>query len=146
MLRVVKREPANLLRLPFWLADGRAGSKAKVALHADLRAEILPYRASLIGYLIRERESSRQIVLATAAHCSIAERVSAHLDLFDRVIATSGDMNLMGAAKLACIREQIGDDFVYAGDCKALCDDRCRSACPTPLKLAALQSVSYIEV
>ena len=118
VIRVVKRKPANLLRLPFWLAGGRAAFKAEVAEHADFRAETIPYRKSLIDYLTRERESGRKIVLATAAHCSIAERVSTHLGLFDRVIATSGDTNLEGEAKLACIREQIGDDFVYAGDSK----------------------------
>ncbi|MCA8382106.1 UbiA family prenyltransferase [Burkholderia cenocepacia] len=119
VIRVVKRKPANLLHLPFWLARGRAAFKAKVAEHADLRAEMLPYRESLIDYLTRERENGRKIVLATAAHCSIAERVSTHLGLFDRVIATSDDTNLKGEAKLACIREQIGDDFVYAGDSRA---------------------------
>ncbi|MBR8037528.1 UbiA family prenyltransferase [Burkholderia cenocepacia] len=119
VIRVVKRKPANLLRLPFWLARGRAAFKAKVAEHADFRAEMLPYRESLIDYLTRERENGRKIVLATAAHCSIAERVSTHLGLFDRVIATSDDTNLKGEAKLACIREQIGDDFVYAGDSRA---------------------------
>ncbi|WP_175883039.1 UbiA family prenyltransferase [Burkholderia sp. BCC0044] len=119
VIRVVKRKPANLLRLPFWLAGGRAAFKAKVAEHADFRAETIPYRKSLIDYLTRERENGRKIVLATAAHCSIAERVSTHLGLFDRVIATSDDTNLKGEAKLACIREQIGDDFVYAGDSKA---------------------------
>ncbi|KVT05370.1 hypothetical protein WT24_21210 [Burkholderia sp. MSMB1078WGS] len=72
--------------------------------------------------------------------------MSAHPGLFDRVIATGGDMNLIGEAKLACIPEQIGDDFVYAGDSKALSDDLCRCASPTPPKLAASQSVSYIEV
>ncbi|MXN78024.1 UbiA family prenyltransferase [Burkholderia sp. 4701] len=119
VIRVVKRKPANLLRLPFWLAGGRAVFKAKVAEHADFRAETLPYRESLIDYLTRERESGRKIVLATAAHRSIAERVSTHLGLFDRVIATSDDTNLKGEAKLACIRQQIGGDFVYAGDSKA---------------------------
>ncbi|WP_175915549.1 MULTISPECIES: UbiA family prenyltransferase [Burkholderia] len=115
---VVKRKPENLLRLPFWLAGGRAAFKAKVAEHADFRVETLPYRESLIDYLAREREGGRKIVLATAAHRSIAERVSMHLGLFDRVIATSDDTNLKGEAKLASIRQQIGNDFVYAGDSK----------------------------
>jgi len=119
VIGVVKRKPANLLRLPFWLARGRAAFKSKVARHADFRAETLPYREPLIDYLTRERDSGRKIVLATAAHRSIAERVSSHLGLFDRVIATSDDTNLKGEAKLACIRQQIGDDFVYAGDSKA---------------------------
>ncbi|KGB92924.1 MULTISPECIES: hypothetical protein [Burkholderia] len=55
-------------------------------------------------------------------------------------------MNLKGAVKLACIREQIGDDFVYAGDSKALSDDLSRCASPTPPKPLASPSVSYIEV
>ncbi|WP_081053404.1 UbiA family prenyltransferase [Burkholderia vietnamiensis] len=119
VIRVVKRQPTNLLRLPFWLAAGRATFKAKVAEHADFRAEMLPYRESLIDYLACERASGRKIVLATAAHRSIAERVSTHLGLFDYVIASVDDTNLKGEAKLACIRQQIGNDFVYAGDSKA---------------------------
>ncbi|KVA04594.1 hypothetical protein WI41_21110 [Burkholderia latens] len=115
VIRVVKHKPANLLRLPFWLAGGRAAFKARVAACADFRPETLPYRQPLVDYLTREHESGRKIVLATAAHCSIAERVSAHLGLFDRVIATSGDINLKGQAKLACIREQIGDDYFASG-------------------------------
>ncbi|MDN7816494.1 hypothetical protein [Burkholderia vietnamiensis] len=47
VIRVVKHKPANLLRLPFWLASGRAVFKAKIAEHADFRAEMLPYRESL---------------------------------------------------------------------------------------------------
>ncbi|MGU7785229.1 UbiA family prenyltransferase [Burkholderia sp. PU8-34] len=119
VIRVVRRKPANLLRLPFWLACGRAAFKAKIAEHADFRAELLPYRDPLVDYLGDERKSGRKIVLATAAHRSIAERVDAYLGLFDLVIATSGGTNVKSDAKLAAIRQQVGDDFVYAGDSKA---------------------------
>lgn len=119
VIRVVRRDPSNLLRLPFWLAGRRAAFKAKVAEHADFRAETLPYREPLVDYLARERKGGRKIVLATAAHRSIAERVNAHLGLFDLVIATCGETNLRGESKLAGIREQVGNDFVYAGDSKA---------------------------
>ncbi|MGU7776366.1 hypothetical protein ACV229_40230 [Burkholderia sp. MR1-5-21] len=73
VMRVVRRKPANLLRLPFWLASGRAAFKAKIAEHADFRAELLPYRDPPVDYLADERKSGRKIVLATAAHRSIAE-------------------------------------------------------------------------
>jgi len=119
VIRVVKHQPANVFRMPFWLAGGRAAFKGKVAEQADFRAETIPYRESLVDYLAHERKSGRQIVLATAAHRSIAERVDAHLGLFDLVIATSGDTNLKSETKLAGIRELVGDDFVYAGDSKA---------------------------
>ncbi|MBU9651887.1 UbiA family prenyltransferase [Burkholderia multivorans] len=119
VIAVVRRKPACVLRLPFWLAEGRAAFKARIAEQADFRAETLPYRQPLVDYLRHERQGGRTIVLATAAHASIADRVSAHLGLFDRVIATCDGTNLKGAAKLDRIREQIGDDFVYAGDSKA---------------------------
>ena len=119
VIRVVKHQPANVFRMPFWLASGRAAFKGKVAEQADFRAETIPYRESLVDYLAHERKGGRQIVLATAAHRSIAERVDAHLGLFDLVIATSGDTNLKSETKLAGIRELVGDDFVYAGDSKA---------------------------
>lgn len=119
VIRVVRRKPSNLLRLPFWIAGGRAAFKFKVAEHADFRAELLPYREALVDYLVNERNCGRTIVLATAAHRSIAERVDAHLGLFDLVIASSHDTNLKSDAKLAGIRQKIGDDFVYAGNSKA---------------------------
>ncbi|HIC7211379.1 UbiA family prenyltransferase [Burkholderia stabilis] len=119
VIRVVRHKPSNLLRLPFWLAGGRASFKARVAEHADFRAETLPYREALVDYLAHERRSGRKIMLATAAHRSIAERVNAHLGLFDLVIATRGETNLKGETKLDGIREQVGNDFVYAGDSKA---------------------------
>lgn len=119
VIRVVKHQPANLLKLPFWLVGGRAAFKGKVAEQVGFRAETLPYRESLVDYLAHERKSGRKIVLATAAHRSIAEQVDAHLGLFDLVIATHGDTNLKSETKLAGIRQQVGDDFVYAGDSKA---------------------------
>ncbi|VBB14141.1 UbiA family prenyltransferase [Burkholderia stabilis] len=119
VIRVVRHKPSNLLRLPFWLAGGRASFKARVAEHADFRAETLPYREPLVDYLVHERRSGRKIMLATAAHRSIAERVNAHLGLFDLVIATRDETNLKGETKLVGIREQVGNDFVYAGDSKA---------------------------
>ncbi|MDJ1164934.1 haloacid dehalogenase-like hydrolase [Burkholderia gladioli pv. gladioli] len=119
VIRAIKRKPGTLLRMPLWLAGGRASFKAKVAEHADFQADALPYRESLIAYLAHERESGRKIVLATATHRSIAERVSRHLGLFDLVISTCGETNLKGETKLAGIREQVGSDFIYAGDSKA---------------------------
>ncbi|KWK70226.1 UbiA family prenyltransferase [Burkholderia ubonensis] len=119
VIRAVRRKPASLLRFPFWLASGRSTFKARIAEQADLRVEHLPYRAPLVEYLEQEQQRGRKIVLATAAHRSIAERVGEHLDLFDEVIATDGETNLKGEAKLESIRKHVGERFVYAGDSKA---------------------------
>ncbi|HJY82515.1 MAG TPA: UbiA family prenyltransferase [Candidatus Binatia bacterium] len=116
IIQVVKQSPLNLLRLPFWLLKGRAAFKDSVAAHASFSAKYLPYRESLLTYLRNEKEKGRRIILATAAHKSIARAVSEHLGLFDEVLATETGCNLKGKAKLEAIQERIGGDFVYAGD------------------------------
>lgn len=119
LVKLVKQSPLNLLRLPVWLMKGRAGFKEAVASRADISAEQLPYREPLLVYLREEKAKGRQIVLATAAHHTIAVRVAKHLGLFDQVLATQSDRNLKGVAKLHAIQEKVGGAFVYAGDSQA---------------------------
>ena len=119
LIGVVKRSPLDLLQLPFRLLNGRADFKDWVAARAGVSAGSLPYREPLLAYLRAEKQKGRRIVLATAAHRSIAEGVSAHLGLFDAVIATQGGRNLKGDAKLEAIRKEIGSEFAYAGDSAA---------------------------
>ncbi|MGV8073720.1 MAG: UbiA family prenyltransferase [Syntrophobacteraceae bacterium] len=119
VIKLIKQSPLNLLRLPGWLLKGRAGFKDAVAAHARISAEHLPYCKLLLAYLYEEKAKGRVIILATAAHKSIAEAVSTHLGLFDKVLATEAGHNLKGAAKLKAIQEGVGRDFVYAGDSEA---------------------------
>ena len=119
LIKVVKQSPLNLLRLPLWLMKGRAGFKEAIAAQADISAEHLPYREPLLDYLREEKAKGRQIVLATAAHHTIADGVAKHLGLFDQVLATESGHNLKGEAKLHAIQEKVGGAFVYAGDSQA---------------------------
>jgi 4-hydroxybenzoate polyprenyltransferase len=119
LIELVKQSPMNLLRLPLWLLKGRAGFKDSVASHASISTEHLPYRETFLAYLRGEKEKGRRIILATAAHKSIAEGISAHLGLFDDVLASDAGRNLKGKAKLEAIQERIGENFVYAGDSHA---------------------------
>jgi 4-hydroxybenzoate polyprenyltransferase/phosphoserine phosphatase len=119
LIQLVRANPVNAFRLPFWLTMGRAACKNAVASHAALAVEHLPYRKPLIAYLAQEKERGRKILLATAAHKTIAERVATHLGLFDEVLATDCDTNLKGEAKLQKVRASVGDRFVYAGDSRA---------------------------
>lgn len=116
LIRLLKQSPLELLTLPMSLVQGRAAFKHRVAAQVGISAEHLPYHESLLAYLRSEKAKGRRIILATAAHRSIAEAVAAHLDLFDQVLATDGLLNLKGRTKLAAIREAVGEDFVYAGD------------------------------
>jgi 4-hydroxybenzoate polyprenyltransferase len=119
LVRAIKRDVLNLPRALLCLTKGRPAFKAFAASQACLSAKDLPYRAGLLDYLREQRQRGRSIVLATAAHRSIANAVAAHLGLFDKVLATDAGVNLKGEAKLKAIREAVGSRFVYAGDSAA---------------------------
>jgi 4-hydroxybenzoate polyprenyltransferase/phosphoserine phosphatase len=119
LIKLIKQSPLNLLRLPFWLLKGRASFKDSIAAHISISTEHLPYREFLLTYLRSEKAKGRRIILATAAHKSIANGVAAHLGLFDDVLASDSSCNLKGRAKLKAIQERVGKEFVYAGDSHA---------------------------
>lgn len=116
VIRMGKASPVRLLLLPFWLLKGKAFFKDRVARRTEFRADLLPYNDSIISYIREEKEKGRRIILATAAHRTIAEEVAAHLGLFDMVLSTDATTNLLGKEKLAAIRKVSGDRFLYAGD------------------------------
>jgi 4-hydroxybenzoate polyprenyltransferase/phosphoserine phosphatase len=119
LIQVLKKNPISIFPMLFWLTRGRAAFKTWVASHARINAALLPYHAPLVVYLEAEKARGRTIVLATAAHVSIAEQVYAHFPFFDSFISSSGNHNLKGTNKLAAIQQQVGTQFVYAGDSSA---------------------------
>ncbi len=119
LCQFIRQSPSKLLNLPFWLLEGRARFKASIAMNTRILPELLPYRAPLLQYVRDEKARGRRIVLATAAHESIAERVATHLDVFETVLASDETRNLKGTTKLAAIHDAVGTEFVYAGDSAA---------------------------
>ena len=119
VILLLRHRPTTLFLLPAWLASGRAGFKSRVATALGRSPRHLPWCEPLLSYLREQKRNGRTLVLATAAHRSIAEAVADELGLFQCVVATEGDMNLKGEAKLHAIRERFGDRFAYAGDSNA---------------------------
>jgi len=62
----------QIFLLPFWLIRGRAYLKYKVAQHVSLNVTTLPYYENVLTFLKEEKQKGRVLVLATAAHESIA--------------------------------------------------------------------------
>lgn len=118
-VRLLKQKPWLLLHVLAWLVLGRAQFKERVAEHYRLSADAIPWREDFLRWLRAEREAGRTLILATAAHRSIAHAVAEHLGLFSSVLATDAGHNLKGANKLAAIRAQVGERFSYAGDSRA---------------------------
>src|SRR5690242_2476983 len=117
LLALLKNNVLYGLVLPFWLLKGKAYFKQQVACRVMLNAALLPYHAPLLAYLEKQHKSGRRIILTTAAEVSIAKRIADHLGVFSNVLATDGNHNLAGAAKLLKIQDHLGSSpFVYAGN------------------------------
>lgn len=120
LLIVAKNRPFDVLRIPVWILKGKAQFKQEVASRATLDVSLLPYRADVLEFLREQKRSGRHLVLATAAHRSVADAVAAHLPLFDEVAATEGKINLSGQVKLAELEKRFGSgNFDYIGDSSA---------------------------
>ncbi len=116
-LAFVRRHPLRIFELLSWLGKGRAYMKARVAAQTAVDVDMLPYNHQLMGLIREEREKGRQIVLATASHITYAKQVADYLGLFDRVIATDGDINLSSRNKADKLVAEFGaSGFDYAGN------------------------------
>jgi phosphoserine phosphatase len=106
-----------LLRLPQWLFKGKGRLKRELADRRQFDPATLPYDRALLQHLRTERARGRRLVLCTASDRQIAERIAAHLALFDEVIATDGRATLRGRAKAEALCERFGrEGFDYAGN------------------------------
>ncbi len=103
--------------IPVWLLRGKAYFKWHLAELVDLPVADLPYNEPFLTFLKAERARSRRLILATGATEKIARVISAHLGLFDHVLASDQTVNLSGSNKLAKIESVLaGRPFDYAGN------------------------------
>jgi 4-hydroxybenzoate polyprenyltransferase len=115
----LKTNPLHLFSLLVWVFSGKAHFKQKLASAASLDVTTLPFRPECLEWLKSERQSGREIFLATGADSKTAFAVASHLALFDGVIASDGQTNATGARKAELISMSLGDrPFEYAGNAK----------------------------
>ncbi|MES2741846.1 MAG: UbiA family prenyltransferase [Pseudomonadota bacterium] len=116
-LRVLRDRPQDVLRMPFWLAHGKAHLKQKLAGVSDFDPASLPYNEELIAWLRQEKAGGRTLVLCTASDLSIAQAIASHLGIFDEVIASDGAINLAGEHKAEALERRFGAaQFDYVGN------------------------------
>src|ERR1051325_8670106 len=117
LLLLVKRAPVSLVLGPFWLLKERAFFKEEVDRRVASDVIRLPFRTELVEYLRAEAGRGRKLILVTAAHVSIAQKVQKHLQFFSETIASNGSVNLKGEAKARALEQKFGRcQFDYAGD------------------------------
>ncbi len=117
---LARSHPAVLLRLPLWLAGGKAALKREVTARAPLDVANLPYNEALIVYLREQAAKGRSLYLSTGADHALADRVAKHLGIFEGVFASDGCTNLTGSRKLHLLEERFGrGGFAYVGNSRA---------------------------
>jgi 4-hydroxybenzoate polyprenyltransferase len=117
---LIRKNPLCLFLLPFWLWRGRAYLKCAIAERVELDPVALPYREDLLERLREDHGAGRRIVLATAAPRRLAEKIAAHLGLFDLVISTDPACNMASVTKREALVKLFGDGgFDYAGNSRA---------------------------
>ena len=119
-LRTLRDKPAEVLRIPFLLARGKAVLKRRLAQHGEFDVASLPYNTALLDWLRQERSSGRKLILCTASDRSIADAIASHLGVFDEVMASDGVINLAGKNKADALVERFGKaGYDYAGNSHA---------------------------
>ncbi len=114
---LARARPAVLLRLPIWLAGGKAALKREVTARAPLDVANLPYNQALIVYLREQAATGRPLYLSTGADHALADRVANHIGIFEGVFASDGCTNLTGARKLHLLETKFGPGgFAYIGN------------------------------
>lgn len=119
-LKVARDAPLSTLRIPIWLASGKAMLKQQLAVRAQVDPVLLPYNLELLAWLASEKERGRKIILCTASDRAIADAISAHLKLFEEVIASDGALNVAGQNKAKVLVDRFGaGQFDYVGNSSA---------------------------
>jgi 4-hydroxybenzoate polyprenyltransferase len=116
---LVKSNPLCLFAMVLWLFSGKANLKEQIASRTRLKVEALPYNLPVLDWLRNQREAGRRLVLVTASNYRIAEAISAHLQLFSEVIASTATKNLSAGNKRDELIDRYGrGGYDYAGNAR----------------------------
>jgi 4-hydroxybenzoate polyprenyltransferase/phosphoserine phosphatase len=121
LLVAIKKNPAIVFLVPFWLIKGRAHLKAKLAERAqDLAFDRLPIREEVAAYLKEQSLQGRTVVLASASHHLLVRGVAQQLGFVESIVASDAEHNCKGASKAAAIEKHVGGKgWEYVGDSSA---------------------------
>jgi hypothetical protein len=63
-LRVLRDNPFNTLRIPYWLSQGKAALKRHLADSTEFDPSSLPYNYDLLDWLKQQHAQGRKLILA----------------------------------------------------------------------------------
>ncbi len=102
------------------LLKGRAALKRHLASRARIDVATLPYDPEVVARIAQWREAGGRTALVTASDQDLAERIAAHLGLFDEVHGSDGQRNLKGPVKAEFLSGRFAEPgYAYMGDSHA---------------------------
>jgi 4-hydroxybenzoate polyprenyltransferase/phosphoserine phosphatase len=120
LLSAVRKDVSLVPRLSFTLLRGRAALKAAIADQANLDPALLPYNDEVVAFVKEQRTQGRRIVLASASHRRLVEKVAEYLGLFDEIEATDGGTDFKGTHRAERLVARFGEKgFDYIGNSAA---------------------------
>lgn len=116
-LKLFRDQPAQIIKLPLWLAEGKAALKRNLSERVEIDVATLPYNLPFLDWLCAQKAKGRRLILCTASDDKFANAIAAHLGIFDEVIASDGQQNIAGDRKAAVLEQRFGlRRFDYAGN------------------------------
>ena len=79
MLMLLKKKPMMVLYFPMWLLKGKAFFKQQLSRQVELNPALLPYRNEVLSFLMAEKQSGKELVLASASDEHIVKRAEFRL-------------------------------------------------------------------
>ena len=117
LLALLLHQPWEAWRLPFWLLKGKAHFKCQLARRTHLAFATLPVSEEFLQFLRAEHAHGRKLILVTGSDAETARRIAERFPIFSEVLATEGEINLIGSRKQARLVEKFGvKGFDYAGN------------------------------
>lgn len=121
LLVMLVTRPLQLLRLPFWwISEGRAGLKARLADYCIIKPDHLPLNDAVVEMVRAAREDGRTTALVSAADHRQVTAVADATGLFDEAYGSAEGLNLKGDQKAAFLSQHFGHRmFDYIGNSTA---------------------------
>lgn len=116
---VARHRPLLLLRVPGWLAGGRAHLKQQLAAVTRVDFATLPVNPEVEALARDASAAGRLVYVATASPGVALDGLITRFPFVERVFASAGPINLKGQAKADLLTREFPDGFDYVGDSRS---------------------------
>ncbi|RPE66315.1 4-hydroxybenzoate polyprenyltransferase [Pacificibacter maritimus] len=102
------------------LSKGKAELKRELAKVSAVDVTSLPYNRDVLDYIAQWKSDGGTVALVTATDQDVADKIAAHLGVFDHVHGSGDGVNLKGSNKATFLENTYGEvGFAYMGDTDA---------------------------